>query len=230
MNEHYIGYARVSTQLQNEDRQIIALTEYGVPKSAIYTDKQSGRDFERTNYKRMLKKLKKGDVLVIKSIDRLGRSYKDVIKQWQHITQEIGADIVVLDMGGLLDTRRHKDLIGTLISDIVLQLLSYVAENERLNIRQRQAEGIAAAKARGVIFGRPVIFSTNEYIDVFIKYKNKEIGRLEAMEAIGCQKTTFYRMMHELEESGKLPKKSDIVCFKGKNFICTYLTTLYLTL
>ena len=170
MNEHYIGYARVSTQLQNEDRQIIALTEYGVPKSAIYTDKQSGRDFERTNYKRMLKKLKKGDVLVIKSIDRLGRSYKDVIKQWQYITQEKGADIIVLDMP-ILNTSLNKDLIGTLISDIVLQLLSYVAENERLNIRQRQAEGIAAAKARGVKFGRPVIFSTDEYIDVFIKYK-----------------------------------------------------------
>ena len=210
MDNNYIGYARVSSAQQNEDRQIIALTEYGVPKSAIYTDKQSGRDFERTNYKRMLKKLKKGDVLVIKSIDRLGRSYKDVIKQWQYITQEKGADIIVLDMP-ILNTSLNKDLIGTLISDIVLQLLSYVAENERLNIRQRQAEGIAAAKARGVKFGRPVIFSTDEYIDVFIKYKNKEIGRLETMEVIGCQKTTFYRMMHELEESGKLPKKSDIV-------------------
>ncbi|MBQ8942677.1 MAG: recombinase family protein [Firmicutes bacterium] len=229
MDNNYIGYARVSSAQQNEDRQIIALTEYGVPKSAIYTDKQSGRDFERTNYKRMLKKLKKGDVLVIKSIDRLGRSYKDVIKQWQYITQEKGADIIVLDMP-ILNTSLNKDLIGTLISDIVLQLLSYVAENERLNIRQRQAEGIAAAKARGVKFGRPVIFSTDEYIDVFIKYKNKEIGRLETMEVIGCQKTTFYRMMHELEESGKLPKKSDIVCFKGKIFICTYSTTLYLTL
>ena len=229
MDNNYIGYARVSSAQQNEDRQIIALTEYGVPKSAIYTDKQSGRDFERTNYKRMLKKLKKGDVLVIKSIDRLGRSYKDVIKQWQYITQEKGADIIVLDMP-ILNTSLNKDLIGTLISDIVLQLLSYVAENERLNIRQRQAEGIAAAKARGVKFGRPVIFSTDEYLDVFIKYKNKEIGRLETMEVIGCQKTTFYRMMHELEESGKLPKKSDIVCFKGKIFICTYSTTLYLTL
>ena len=229
MDNNYIGYARVSSAQQNEDRQIIALTEYGVPKSAIYTDKQSGRDFERTNYKRMLKKLKKGEVLVIKSIDRLGRSYKDVIKQWQYITQEKGADIIVLDMP-ILNTSLNKDLIGTLISDIVLQLLSYVAENERLNIRQRQAEGIAAAKARGVKFGRPVIFSTDEYIDVFIKYKNKEIGRLETMEVIGCQKTTFYRMMHELEESGKLPKKSDIVCFKGKIFICTYSTTLYLTL
>ena len=135
MDNNYIGYARVSSAQQNEDRQIIALTEYGVPKSAIYTDKQSGRDFERTNYKRMLKKLKKGDVLVIKSIDRLGRSYKDVIKQWQYITQEKGADIIVLDMP-ILNTSLNKDLIGTLISDIVLQLLSYVAENERLNIRQ----------------------------------------------------------------------------------------------
>ena len=134
MDNNYIGYARVSSAQQNEDRQIIALTEYGVPKSAIYTDKQSGRDFDRTNYKRMLKRLKKGNVLVIKSIDRLGRNYKDVIKQWQYITQEKQADIVVLDMQ-LLDTRQHKDLLGTFIADMVLQLLSYVAENERLNIK-----------------------------------------------------------------------------------------------
>ena len=118
MNIKYLGYARVSTRDQNEDRQIIALTEFGVPKSAIYADRQSGKDFDRKNYRRMLKKLKKGDVLVIKSIDRLGRNYKDVIKQWQYITQDKGADIVVLDMK-LLDTRQHKDLLGTFIADII---------------------------------------------------------------------------------------------------------------
>ena len=204
MNKHYIGYARVSSAQQNEDRQIIALTEYGVPKSAIYTDKQSGRDFDRTNYKRMLKRLKKGDVLVIKSIDRLGRNYKDVIKQWQYITQDKQADIVVLDMQ-LLDTRQHKDLLGTFVADMVLQILSYVSENERLNIRQRQAEGIAAARARGVVFGRPVTFAADDYIDIFVRYKKKEIPRLKAMALIGCKKTTFYRIMNELKEQGKLP-------------------------
>ena len=204
MDKNYIGYARVSSREQNEDRQIIALTEYGVPPKNIYTDHQSGKDFDRTNYKRMLKRLKKGDVLIIKSIDRLGRNYKDVIKQWQYITQDKQADIVVLDMQ-LLDTRQHKDLLGTFVADMVLQILSYVSENERLNIRQRQAEGIAAAKARGVVFGRPVIFSADDYIDIFVKYKKKEIPRLKAMALIGCKKTTFYRMMNELKEQGKLP-------------------------
>ena len=198
------GYARISTREQNEARQCAALEEAGVKTKQIYIDKCSGKDFERTNYKRMLKRLKKGDILVIKSIDRLGRSYKDVIKQWQHITQEIGADIVVLDMGGLLDTRQHKDLIGTLISDIVLQLLSFVSQNERENIRQRQAEGIAAARARGVVFGRPVTFAADDYIDIFVRYKKKEIPRLKAMALIGCKKTTFYRIMNELKEQGKL--------------------------
>ena len=193
MDKHYIGYARVSSVQQNDDRQIIALTEYGVPKSRIYSDHQSGKDFERENYKRMLKRLKKGDILVIKSIDRLGRSYKDVIKQWQYITQEIGADIVVLDMGGLLDTTLHKDLIGTLISDIVLQLLSYVAENERLNIRQRQAEGIAAAKVRGVKFGKPKYFYSENYIHIYKKYRQKEITKAEAKQLIGCGESKIGR-------------------------------------
>ena len=204
MDKKLIGYARVSSITQNEDRQIIALTEYGVPPKLIFTDKVSGRDFDRENYKRMLKRLKKGDILVIKSIDRLGRSYKDVIKQWQYITQEIGADIVVLDMGGLLDTRQHKDLIGTLISDIVLQLLSYVAENERLNIKQRQAEGIAAAKARGVQFGRPTKYIPENYIDIFIKYRHRELTKIQAIQLIGCKEHTFYRMLSELRKSGKV--------------------------
>ena len=201
MNTHYIGYARVSSRDQNEDRQIIALTEFGVPPSAVFVDKVSGKDFDRKNYKRMLKKLKKGDVLVIKSIDRLGRNYKDVIKQWQYITQDKGADIVVLDMK-LLDTRQHKDLLGTFIADMVLQLLSYVAENERLNIKQRQAEGIAAAKARGVVFGRPKKFYPENYIDVFIRYQHKELTKNQAIQLIGCKEHTFYRMLSELRKNG----------------------------
>ena len=203
MNNNYIGYARVSTVQQNEDRQIIALTEYGVQHKNIYTDHQSGKNFDRTNYKRMLKRLKKGDVLIIKSIDRLGRNYKDVIKQWQFITQEKQADIVVLDMQ-LLDTRQHKDLLGTFVADMVLQILSYVSENERLNIRQRQAEGIAAAKARGVRFGRPTLYPPDKYLDIFIRYRNKEISQKTAMHLIGCGNGTFYRLYHTLKSSGKL--------------------------
>ena len=202
--DNYIGYARVSTREQNEDRQIIALTEFGVPPSAVFVDKVSGKDFDRKNYKRMLKRLKKGDVLVIKSIDRLGRNYKDVIKQWQYITQDKGADIVVLDMK-LLDTRQHKDLLGTFIADMVLQLLSYVAENERLNIKQRQAEGIAAAKARGVKFGRPTKYNPEKYLDIIMRYRNNEISRDETAVIIGCSRSTLHRMLNKLKKDGKLP-------------------------
>lgn len=148
------GYMRVSSKEQNEDRQKIALTEMGVPENNIYMDKQSGKDFERTQYKRLLRKLNENSVLYIKSIDRLGRNYGELNEQWRIITKEKKSDIVVIDMP-LLDTRREKNLLGTFIGDVVLALLSYVAENERTNIKQRQAEGIAAAKARGVKFGRP---------------------------------------------------------------------------
>lgn len=148
------GYIRVSTREQNEDRQRIALREAGVPEKNVCMDKQSGKDFNRPQYKRLLRKLKKDDLLYIKSIDRLGRNYEEILRQWRFLTKEKGVDIVVLDMP-LLDTRRGKDLMGTFLSDIVLQVLSFVAENERTNIRQRQAEGIAAAKTRGVRFGRP---------------------------------------------------------------------------
>ena len=147
------GYIRVSTREQNEDRQLIAMREMGVPLPHIYMDKQSGKDFERPNYKKLLRKLKKDDLLYIKSIDRLGRNYEEIQNQWRLLTKEKGVDICVIDMP-LLDTRRGKDLLGTFLSDIVLQVLSFVAENERTNIRQRQAEGIAAAKAKGVRFGR----------------------------------------------------------------------------
>ena len=148
------GYIRVSTREQNEDRQILALKELSIPEKNLFIDKQSGKDFERPQYRKMVRKLKKDDLLYIKSIDRLGRNYEEILQQWRIITKDKGVDIVVLDMP-LLDTRRGKDLMGTFLSDIVLQVLSFVAENERTNIRQRQAEGIAAAKARGVRFGRP---------------------------------------------------------------------------
>ena len=140
------GYARISTKDQNEIRQLVSLREFGISDEQIFIDRQSGKDFNRTEYRKIIRRLKRGDILVVKSIDRLGRNYNEILEQWQHITKDIKADIVVLDMA-ILDTRQHKDLIGTLISDIVLQLLSYVAQNERETIRQRQAEGIAAAKA-----------------------------------------------------------------------------------
>ena len=148
------GYIRVSTKEQNEDRQRIAMEEAGVPERNVYMDKQSGKDFNRPQYKKLLRKLKKDDLLYTKSVDRLGRNYEEILQQWRYLTKDKGIDIVVLDMP-LLDTRRGKDLMGTFLSDIVLQVLSFVAENERTNIRQRQAKGIAAAKARGVRFGRP---------------------------------------------------------------------------
>ena len=148
------GYIRVSSKDQKEDRQQIALKEVGVELQNIYVDKQSGKDFNRPQYKKMLRKLKKDDLLYIKSIDRLGRNYEEILQQWRILTKEKGVDIVVLDMP-LLDTRRGKDLMGTFLSDIVLQVLSFVAENERTNIKQRQAEGIAAAKAQGIKFGKP---------------------------------------------------------------------------
>ncbi len=148
------GYIRVSTREQNEGRQILALQELAIPPKNLFMDKQSGKDFERPQYRKLMRKLKKDDLLYIKSIDRLGRNYSEILEQWRILTKEKGIEIVVLDMP-LLDTRRGKDLMGTFLSDVVLQILSFVAENERVNIQQRQAEGIAAAKARGVRFGRP---------------------------------------------------------------------------
>ncbi|MCI9448815.1 MAG: recombinase family protein [Clostridiales bacterium] len=168
------GYVRVSSTDQNEDRQIISMDSAHIPKKNIFIDKQSGKDFNRPSYKKLLRKLKPGDILYIKSIDRLGRNYEEIQTQWRVITKEIGADVVVIDMP-LLDTRRDKNLLGTFISDIVLQLLSFVAENERVNIRQRQAEGIAAAKKRGVRFGRPIKDIPDNFDDVVRKWKRHEI-------------------------------------------------------
>ena len=184
------GYIRVSTKEQNEDRQLIALHEMGVEDRKIFTDKQSGKDFDRPQYKKLVRKLKKDDLLYIKSIDRLGRNYEEIQDQWRILTKEKGVDICVLDMP-LLDTRRGKDLVGTFLSDIVLQVLSFVAENERTNIRQRQAEGIAAAKARGIRFGRPPSPLPENFHSCYQRWKNGEITGTAAARECGMPLATF---------------------------------------
>jgi DNA invertase Pin-like site-specific DNA recombinase len=194
----YYGYVRVSTKEQNEDRQLIAFEESGLNIDKIFIDKQSGKDFDRTNYKKLSAKLKKGDVLVIKSIDRLGRNYNEILEQWRKITKTKGADIVVLDMP-LLDTTKSKDLLGTLISDLVLQLLSYVSENERVNIRQRQAEGIAAAKAKGIHFGRKQKYNPEELLHIYMKAKHREIKVKDAIATMGVSEKTYRRLKPEWE-------------------------------
>lgn len=194
------GYMRVSSKEQNEDRQKIALTEMGVPENNIYMDKQSGKDFERSQYKRLLRKLNKNSVLYIKSIDRLGRNYGELNEQWRIITKEKKADIVVIDMP-LLDTRREKNLLGTFISDVVLALLSYVAENERTNIKQRQAEGIAAAKARGVKFGRPPLPIPENFYQMHKDWRAGKITIEEAAKACNMCPKTFYSKAVKYEKS-----------------------------
>jgi DNA invertase Pin-like site-specific DNA recombinase len=186
------GYVRVSTKDQNEARQIVAMKDFGIGQNQILLDKQSGKDFDRPQYKRLLKRLKSGDVIIIKSIDRLGRNYDEIIEQWKIITKEKKADIVVLDMP-ILDTRQTYNLAGKLISDIVLQLLSYVAETERDNIRQRQAEGIAVAKANGVKFGRPPKERPEEFYDLKQKYENGQISARKAAVTLGITHRTFIR-------------------------------------
>ena len=192
MNENVYGYVRVSTKEQNLDRQILALREFGIPESLIFQEKQSGKDFERPVYKRLVKKLKPGDTLVIKSIDRLGRNYDEILDQWRIITKEKRADIVVLDMP-LLDTRQGRDLTGTLIADIVLQLLSYIAQTEREFIRQRQAEGIAAAKARGVQFGRHPREKPENYNTVLAQWQEGAITAHRAALFLGVDRKTFLK-------------------------------------
>lgn len=194
------GYMRVSSKEQNEDRQKIALTEMGVPENNIYMDKQSGKDFERTQYKRLLRKLNENSVLYIKSIDRLGRNYGELNEQWRIITKEKKADIVVIDMP-LLDTRREKNLLGTFISDVVLALLSYVAENERTNIKQRQAEGIAAAKARGVKFGRPPLPIPQNFYQMHKDWRAGKITIEEAAKVCNMCPKTFYSKAVKYEKS-----------------------------
>ena len=192
------GYIRVSSKDQKEDRQQIALKEVGVEKQNIYIDKQSGKDFNRPQYKKMLRKLKKDDLLYIKSIDRLGRNYEEILQQWRILTKEKGVDIVVLDMP-LLDTRRGKDLMGTFLSDIVLQVLSFVAENERTNIKQRQAEGIAAAKAQGIKFGRPPLPLPDNFYEVHKAWRSKKITLKQAAAACNMPVGTFYGKARKFE-------------------------------
>ncbi len=194
------GNIRVSTREQNEDRQVIALREADVPEQNIFMDRQSGRDFKRPQYRKLLRKMKKDDLLFIKSIDRLGRNYAEILEQWRILTRDKGIDIVVLDMP-LLDTRRGKDLMGTFLSDIVLQVLSFVAENERTNIRQRQAEGIAAAKARGVKFGKPPLPLPDNFHEVHKAWRAKKLTLKQAAQICNMPVGTFYGKARKFENA-----------------------------
>lgn len=200
MEHRKFGYCRVSSVAQHEDRQLIAMMELGIPEKNIFVDKQSGKDFNRPQYQKLLRKIGENSVIYIKSIDRLGRNYTEIQEQWRIITKEKKADIVVLDMP-LLDTRRGKDLMGTFLSDIVLALLSYVADNERINIRQRQAEGIAAAKAKGIRFGRPPLPLPDNFYIVYDEWKAKKISLTEASKKCGLPKGTFYSKARRLEST-----------------------------
>lgn len=186
------GYVRVSSIDQNEDRQILAMKEKDVPQANIYTDKQSGKDFNRPQYNKLIENIKKGDLLYILSIDRLGRNYEEIQKQWRILTKEIGIDICVIDMP-LLDTRNGKDLMGTFIADLVLQILSFVAESERRNIRKRQQQGIIAAKEKGVKFGRPEVVFPDNFHRVIKEWEHKRITTEEAIKKCNTSRSTFYR-------------------------------------
>lgn len=187
------GYVRVSDKDQNEARQLEAMNKAGIDSKYIFIDKQSGKDFDRPQYQFIKKVLDKGDLLIIKSIDRLGRNYKEIIKEWKEITQDIGADIKVIDME-LLDTTKHKDLLGTFISDLILQVLAYVAEQERQNIKQRQGEGIAVAKAQGKHLGRPTAKHPENWQQVYTDWKQGNITANKAMEKLKMTRTTFYKL------------------------------------
>ena len=200
--EPIYGYARVSTKEQNEARQLTALREMGIPSENVYLDKQSGADFERVQYRRMLRRLGPGDTLIVKSIDRLGRNYTEILEQWRIITKSKRAAIVILDMP-LLDTRQNRDLTGQLIADIVLQLLSYVAQTEREFIRQRQAEGIVAARERGVHFGRDATPISENFPQTLAEWRAKKLGSRAAAERLGVSQTTFLKWA----KAENLPKK-----------------------
>lgn len=210
MGSEKYGYIRVSSKEQNEDRPFLALREAGVPNERIFRDKQSGKDFERPQYRKLLKKLRRDDVLYIKSIDRLGRNYEEILQQWRLLTKEKGADIVVLDVP-LLDTRRGKDRMGTFLSDIVLQVLSFVAENERDAIRSRQAEGIDAAKMRGVKFGRPACPLPHDFHKIRTDWRKKRYTLCQAASLCGMKKGTFYAKVRraEREEEEKKDKRHE---------------------
>lgn len=207
MTGNIYGYVRVSTREQNEDRQMIALHEAGVPERNIYMDKQSGKNFDRPQYKKLVKKLKTGDLLYILSIDRLGRNYEEIQNQWRILTKEKCIDIAVLDMQ-LLDTRLNKDLMGTFIADLVLQILSFVAQSERENIRKRQAEGIAAAKAKGVKFGRPEIPVPDDFGQIVRRWEKQQIPLSTALKQCGMSEATFYRRLREYRLMNKRQKES----------------------
>lgn len=198
------AYIRVSTKQQKINRQYEEIKQYNISDKFIFIDKESGKDFDRTNYQKLIKKLKKDDLLIIKSIDRLGRNYHMIIDEWTKITKTIGADILVIDMP-LLDTRtKGENLVGKFISDIVLQVLSFVAENERVNIKQRQAEGIRIAKEKGVKFGRPKIILSESIIKILDKYINKELNNIEATKLIGVSHGTFFRLVKERKKVSHL--------------------------
>lgn len=196
MKKNVYGYVRVSTRDQNVERQLIALEKMGITRTAIFVDHQSGKDFQRPAYQRMIKKLKPGDVMVTKSIDRLGRNYEEIKEQWRILTKEIGADIIIQDMP-LLDTTKSRDLLGNFISDIVLQLLSFVAENERNNIRTRQAEGIAAAKKRGVRFGKPAIPIPDNFSELYKRWEQGAISINEFAQHCNMGRSTIYKRIGE---------------------------------
>lgn len=212
------GYVRVSSTDQNEDRQMIALRNANVPKKNIMIDKQSGKDFERPSYKKLMRRLKAGDLLYILSIDRLGRNYEEIQKQWRVLTKEIGADVCVLDMP-LLDTRNGKDLMGTFIADLVLQILSFVAQNERESIRKRQAEGIAAAKARGIKFGRPEKKTPQRFAALVEQWEQKRLPFSEVLRQCNMSEATFYRRLREYRAM-----KNDAKCKSDDQTIikCTF--------
>jgi DNA invertase Pin-like site-specific DNA recombinase len=195
------GYVRVSAKDQNEDRQLVALEPFEIPSGNLFVDKKSGKDFNRPRYNALLRKLKAGDILYVKSIDRLGRNYAEIIEQWQFLTKKKGIDIKVLDMP-LLDTTYCKDLLGTFIADLVLQVLSFSAQQERENIRQRQAEGIAAAKEKGVKFGRKFADLPEDFLEICIRWRNKEISNKQAASACGFSVRTLYERTEELRKGG----------------------------
>jgi len=194
------GYCRVSSLEQKEDRQVVAMMGLNIPPDQIFTDKQSGTSFNRPRYKAMVRKLKPGDVLFVKSIDRLGRNYEEIQEQWRILTKDRGVDIVVIDMP-LLDTRKGKDLLGTLIADLVLTIFSYIAENERETIRQRQAEGIAAAKAKGIHLGRPSKSPPENFPDLVEQWENGKLPLEDLLQQVNFKKTTFYNHLRELKKN-----------------------------
>lgn len=200
MSFKVFGYIRVSTREQNIERQLISLQQAEIERENIYIDKQSGKDFQRPAYKKMMRRVHEGDLIVIKSIDRLGRDYQEIMEQWRFITQEKKADIRIQDMP-LLDTTKTKDLLGTFISDLVLQLLSFVAENERDNIRQRQAEGIAAAKAKGIRFGKPVIPVPDNFPELYQDWMEQRISLKEFASFCNMGRSTIYKRIREYRQS-----------------------------